>query len=180
MTILNKVTSADAERLIELSRAIYKEHYLYLWHPGGAEWYMAEYAYSADKIKNDLTDAAVEYYTATENDSPLGYMKLALTAGLKGFENFAALEVERIYLFKKAMGRGIGKQFMQLAMQRAIDLRKDIVFLKAMDSSNDAIKFYKSLGYAVCGDLQLPMPTFALMKEEFRGMLILKKDLARL
>jgi hypothetical protein len=65
-------------------------------------------------------------------------------------------------------------------MQRAIDLRKDIVFLKAMDSSNDAIKFYKSLGYAVCGDLQLPMPTFALMKQEYRGMLILKKDVASL
>jgi diamine N-acetyltransferase len=86
-----------------------------------------------------------------------------------------ALEVERIYLYKKAIGKELGKQLMQTAMSRARELKKDIVFLKAMDSGTDALEFYKKLGYEICGRLQLPLPAFHLMKEEYRGMIILKK-----
>lgn len=180
MVTLNKAAITDAARLVELSRDIYKEHYLHLWHPGGAEWYMEDYAYDAEKIKNELADSYIEYFMAVEDGSLLGYMKLVLSARLAGYEDLSALEVERIYLYKKTMGKGIGKQMMNLAGQRAIELKKDIIFLKAMDSSTDAIRFYKKLGYTACGNLQLPMPAFSLMKEEYRGMVILKKEVDRL
>jgi hypothetical protein len=45
-----------------------------------------------------------------------------------------------------------------------------------MDSSTRAIAFYEKLGYIICGSLQLPMPAFSLMKEEYRGMVILKQE----
>jgi len=99
-----------------------------------------------------------------------------LNAQLTGNETQHALEVERIYLLKKIIGNGTGKQFMQMAMDRAKILQKKIIFLKAMDSSIVAIEFYKKLGYRICGSLQLPLPAFSVMKEEYRGMLILKKE----
>ena len=74
----------DAPSLTILAREIYKEHYLHLWHPGGAEWYMQEYAYALEKIQNELLDTHVEYYLAFENDVPAGYMKLVLDAPLPG------------------------------------------------------------------------------------------------
>ena len=95
---------------------------------------------------------------------------------LPGFETLNALEVERIYVYKKTAGKGLGKQLMQTAMNKARELKKDIIFLKAMDSGTDALEFYKKLGYEICGRLQLPLPTFHLMKEEYRGMVILKKS----
>lgn len=176
MITLRKATQTDASVLTTLARQIYKEHYLYLWHPGGARWYMEEYAYAGGKIKNELSDNNVEYFMAFENGIPAGYLKLVLNAQLTGYENRDALEVERIYLLKKMMGKGTGRQFMQLAMDKAKALSKDIIFLKAMDSGIDAIEFYKKLGYSICGSLQLPLPAFLLMKEEYRGMLILKRE----
>jgi diamine N-acetyltransferase len=167
-----KASVADAAMLSALAKNIYREHYLHLWHPGGASWYMNDYAYPQEKIKDDLNDPLVEYYIAAEAGTAVGYMKLVLAAS---FNNDDALEIERIYLHKNVTGKGAGKQLMELAMQRAKELDKQTVFLKAMDSSTAAIAFYKKMGYTISGSLQLPMPEFALMKEEYRGMVILSK-----
>jgi diamine N-acetyltransferase len=171
-----KAATADAAMLSALAKNIYKEHYLHLWHTGGAKWYMNEYAYSLEKIEKDLDDVLVEYYIAAENDIPIGYMKLVLAALLDDNDSKDALEVERIYLHKNFARKGIGKELMELALLRAKQLKKEILFLKAMDSSMDAIAFYQKLGYAICGSLQLPMPQFSLMKEEYRGMVVLKRE----
>jgi diamine N-acetyltransferase len=173
MTTIYKTSAAGAAMLTHLARSIYQEHYLHLWHAGGADWYMNEYAYAAHKITAELADPMVEYFIVAADEEPLGYLKLNTLAALD--ENTNTLEIERIYLHKNAAGRGIGRQLMQLALLRAGELNKEILFLKAMDSSLDAIAFYQKLGYTICGSLQLPMPEFALMKEEYRGMVVLKR-----
>lgn len=177
MITIRKATPGDADFLSDLAKRIYKEHYLYLWLPGGAEWYMEEYAYNSQKIAAELNTHNVEYYIASRDDQPIGYMKLVLQACLPGNEALQALEVERIYLFRQTSGKGIGRKLMDLAMDRAKQLNKEIIFLKAMDSGSGAIQFYQSLGYVVSGAVQLSDKEFALMKPEFRGMLILKKVL---
>jgi N-acetylglutamate synthase-like GNAT family acetyltransferase len=68
---------------------------------------------------------------------------------------------------------------MHTAINRARELRKDIIFVRAMDSGTDAIEFYKRLGFEMCDRLQLPLPVFHLMKEEYRGMVIFKKSVAQ-
>jgi diamine N-acetyltransferase len=179
MISIHKATISDATDIVDLARNIYKEHYLHLWHSGGARWYMEAYAYSLEKMTADLMNDNNEYYIAHDNGSKQGYMKINLNEQLTGFETLNALEIERIYLYKKATRKQIGKQLMQTAMDRARELKKDIIFVKVMDSSTDALKFYKKLGYEICGRLQLPMPEFHLMKEEYRGMIILKKNVEK-
>jgi ribosomal protein S18 acetylase RimI-like enzyme len=175
MIRIEKASAREAVLLTKLSGDIYKQHYLHLWHPGGADWYMNEYAYATDKIKQDLTDKGVEIFIAYEDAVPVGYLKLVLSSVLAGYENHTALEVERIYIDKAYMGRSIGKQFMQIALNKARELKKEFIFLKAMDSATDAIAFYEKLGYTISGKLQLPMPQFLLMKEKYRGMVILHR-----
>lgn len=177
MISFRNATPGDASLLTTLAREIYKEHYLHLWHPGGADWYMNEYAYALHKIEHELLDNNVEYYLAFENNIPAGYMKLLLNSALPGNEANEALEVERIYLLKSMTGKGTGRHLMQMAMEKAKTLHKDFIFLKAMDSSADAIEFYQKLGFSICGTMQLPIPVFSLMKEAYRGMVILKMEL---
>lgn len=177
MITIKKATPNDSTVIAELAIDIYKENYLHLWHSGGAQWYMYEYAYSEEKLKMELDDSNVEYYIANENGSSIGYMKLVLTSTLSGYESMNTMEVERIYLFEKVKGRGIGKKLMELAQFKAQELFKDIVFLKAMDTSIDAIEFYKKMGYKICGSITLPLPVFSLMKKEYRGMVILMKKI---
>ena len=176
--IIQQINSSHVAELAALAKDIYQQHYLHLWHEGGADWYMNEFAYSENKLKNELNDPNVIYCIAYQNKAALGYVKININAELKGFEPLNGLEVERIYLFKNVTGKGIGKQLMQFAFTTAQQYHKDFVFLKAMDSSQDAINFYKCLGFNTCGSFQLPMPAFQLMKEQFRGMIILKKNIS--
>ena len=117
--------------IVDLARNIYKEYYLYLWHSGGAEWYMEEYAYAAEKIKADLMNVNNEYFIATENGSEQGYMKININEKLAGFEELNALEVERIYVYKKASGKKLGKQLMQTAMEQGAGIEERYYFFKS-------------------------------------------------
>ncbi|HEY1017580.1 MAG TPA: GNAT family N-acetyltransferase [Sediminibacterium sp.] len=174
MTI-RQIDTSHAAELSALAKAIYVEHYLHLWYPGGAEWYMNEQAYPAEKLQAELADPNnLHYIVYDELNAPLGYLKLRIIATLSGQEEKDCLEIERIYLHKAATGKGVGRQLMELSETVAKQYHKDMVFLKAMDSSQDAIGFYQRMGYKVCGKLVLP---FAQMKEVYRGMVILQKTL---
>jgi ribosomal protein S18 acetylase RimI-like enzyme len=132
---------------------------------------MHEYAYPEHKILAELSDKENLHYIVRNENEPVGYLKLRLQATLEGLP---ALEIERIYLHRKAAGKGMGKQLMLFSEEIALQHNKQLLFLKAMDSSVDALAFYHKLGYTDHGRLTLPFP---LMKEEFRGMIILRKDL---
>lgn len=176
MVKIKKAFLSDAEMIATHAKSIYKDHYLHLWNDGGADWYMNKYAYALEKIKSELEDINVEYYFLYDNDEIAGYLKLVLDAKFDEDDKGNAFEIERIYFYKKFTGKGFGKQVMAFAIGRATDLKKDLVFLKAMDTSVDAIKFYKHTGFNICGKFLLPMPTFSLMKPEYRGMVVLKKE----
>jgi hypothetical protein len=66
---------------------------------------MEEYAYPLDKIKAELKNNNNEYFIASESGSEQGYLKINLNEQLGGFEGLDALEVERIYVYKKARGQ---------------------------------------------------------------------------
>jgi ribosomal protein S18 acetylase RimI-like enzyme len=171
---ISPIDISQADELSALARTIYKEYYLHLWHPGGAEWYMDEHAYHPEKLKAELADPNNLHFIVRENKKSLGYLKLRINATLKGSEENNSLEIERIYLHREAAGKGIGKQLMLLGEQISRQHSKQMIFLKAMDSSHDAIAFYQKMGYTICGTLILPFPQ---MKEEYRGMVIMQKML---
>ena len=170
------INISDADALAVLSKSIYKEYYLHLWYPGGANWYMDEYAYTPGKLRSELADTNNLHFIVYDDNLPMGYLKIRLHETLEGFEQLNSLEIERIYLHKKIAGKGIGKQLMRLSEEIAVKHTKEMIFLKAMDSSSDAIAFYQKRGYALCGTLTLPFPQ---MKEIYRGMVILKKELLK-
>jgi ribosomal protein S18 acetylase RimI-like enzyme len=171
---IKKIDSIQADMLSRLSKAIYKEYYLHLWHPGGADWYQDEYAYHPDKLRMELDHSNNQHFVVYENDKPLGYLKIRINAVLQEYESMNSLEIERIYLHKEIAGKGIGRELMLLSEAIAKENNKQMIFLKAMDSSADAIAFYQKMGYTICGTWVLP---FEQMKEEYRGMVILSKPI---
>ncbi len=176
--IISQINTEHAAELSALAKNVYQQHYLHLWDIGGADWYMNEYAYPENVLQKELEDSNNIYCIAYHKNKAVGYLKIKIYATLKGFEQLNALEVERIYIDKTVTGKGIGKQLMQYVFDTAKQHKKDIVFLKAMDTSLDSIAFYGKLGFEFCEIFQLPMPAFKLMKKEFRGMVVLKKSIA--
>jgi ribosomal protein S18 acetylase RimI-like enzyme len=165
---VQKAELKDGQLLSYVALKAYADHYLHLWHDGG-KWYM-EKSFSAEKIAYELADPDAIFYLAFYNNSPAGFLKLNLQAPFGDHKN--ALELERIYLIKDSQSKGIGKELVQLTFTMAKENNKDLVWLKAMDTSTESIAFYKKMGFEIEGFHKLD---HALMKEELRGMVIMKK-----
>jgi ribosomal protein S18 acetylase RimI-like enzyme len=168
-----KIRRIGAARVALLSKTAiraYSDHYLHLWYDNG-EWYI-EKSFSIKNLLRELEDENGRFFIIYENDEAVGFLKLNIDAPLAGNENLNGLELERIYLTKKASGKGIGKAVLDFVFQISKEQNKDLVWLKVMDSSTDAIKFYKNNGFEICGTYHLDFPE---MKEEFRGMYIMRK-----
>lgn len=172
---VKKIDSTSAELLSSLAKKIYAPHYTHLWLTGGMDWYMNEYAYPVSKIRSEIENKKCLHYIAYIKNEPVGYLKINIDAAIEGGDKKEGIEVERIYIDTKAVNKGLGTHLMNFAADIAKSYQKKYIFLKAMDSAQLALQFYKKIGYEIIGSFRLSDTTFHLMKEVYRGMYILKK-----
>ncbi len=165
---IKRLESQDALLLSEVALKAYADDYLHLWDDRG-KWYIKKY-FSVERLEAELKDENAVFFLAYYNDSPVGFLKLNIDAPLDGEEEKSCMELERIYLSKDAAGKGIGRRLVDLTFTIAKEYNKDIVWLKAMGSSEGAISFYKKMGFEISGTYTLK---HALMKKELRGMVVM-------
>lgn len=172
MLEIRAISVDDAKQLSAVALEAYSDHYLSYWHDDG-EWYLAR-SFSLNNLRKEFTEKSSRFYLAIFDDRPAGFLKTRTDRCLPGFGDESGFEVERIYLTKAATGNGIGTALMNFSEQRAKEAGRDFVWLKVMDSSAGAIRFYESLGFFKCGTETL---TFPQMKKELRGMYLMKKEI---
>lgn len=177
LTDIKKIDSTSAEALSSLAKSIYVQHYAHLWLPGGMDWYINEFAYPVSKIATEIDNENCLHYIAYINLEPVGYLKINIDAAIKGDDKKKGLELERIYLDTTAVNNGLGTYLMHFVSEIANSYQKEYIFLKAMDTAQLALDFYTKIGYKIEGAFRLSDTTFHLMKEEYRGMYILKKSI---
>ena len=161
----------DAKRLSDIALRSYDDFYLYLWHDNG-EWYRNR-CFTPSVFEDELKNPNHAFYLLKEKEHPVGFLKLNIDQPLKNYEKYNCIELERIYIVKLATGKGLGRRVVEFCFDYGRKLNKEIIWLKAMDSS-DAVGFYEKLGFEHCGTFVLD---FEQMKIEFRGMVIMMKKL---
>jgi len=170
--LLKKLVVNDAASLSAIAIKAYCDHYLHLWDDGG-DWYI-EKCFSISNLEEELADPNAVFYLVFDKDEAVGFLKINIDAAFGGFSKKASMELERIYLTRDASGKGIGSYLLRWFFDFAIERNKKLVWLKVMDSSLPAINFYKRHGFEICGSARLD---FVQMKEEFRGMILMRKRL---
>jgi len=160
----------DAATLSTVALQAYKDHYLHLWHDGGA-WYM-QHSFSTQQFVQELQDANAKFFLVYASQQPVGFIKLNINAPVNNDTN--ALELERIYFTNNATGKGVGSTAVKFVINLAQQLNKQTVWLKVMDTSTAPIAFYKKHGFTICGISRI---TYPQMKEELRGMYVMKKEM---
>jgi diamine N-acetyltransferase len=171
-----KIKKVGLENLREL-QAIgvesYLPHYTHLWKPNGVEWYMNR-CFGDENLKKELADKNIEYYIIENEGENIGMMKLVLRKPLPDSEIENALYLEKIYFVKEWTGKGVGRKFIDFALHRAAELERGCVWLMAMDTSEKPIAAYQRAGFVIHSRTRLD---FEVMKEEFRGMVVMKNCL---
>jgi len=161
----------DSKKLSDIALRSYNDFYLYLWHDNG-EWYRNR-CFTPSVFEEELKEPNHAFYLLKEKGETVGFLKLNIDQPLTGHEQYDSLELERIYLVKSATGKGFGRRVVEFCFDYARNLHKEVIWLKAMDSS-DAVLFYKRMGFEQCGTFVLD---FEQMKKEYRGMVIMMKKL---
>lgn len=172
MITIRKLVAKDARLLAKIARQTYSEHFEYLWEDEGKD-YIAKH-FNEEILESELGDADILYFAGYFDDEIAGYLKLRPQNTLSMFGESDAFEIERIYLTKRAQGKGIGKKMMNLALEIAEKMRKETIWLKVMDGNERSIKFYERFGFSKCGAEQLNLPK---VKTEHRGMFVMRKFL---
>ncbi|MBI1782128.1 MAG: GNAT family N-acetyltransferase [Sphingobacteriales bacterium] len=169
---IKPITKADAALLSEVAVKAYCDHYLHLWYDGG-KWYLNR-CFTEEVLSSELADTNNLFFITYLNNEAVGFLKIKIDSLLDSEPDKNAIELERIYLTKTASGKGIGKKLVELSFSIAKEYNKQLIWLKAMDTSTGPIAFYQQMGFELCGTYHLD---FEQMKEELRGMVIMKKEL---
>jgi len=159
------ITLNDSDALLKLMHRIYIPPYKHLWQDGGI-WYVQN-TFNSDVLEEELAHNDSGYFFVEHQNIRIGILRLLHNVTLKDFENKKATKLHRIYLDPKIHGKGIGKLLMDWSMQEAIKNNSQIFWLEVMDTQEQALKFYKKLGYQISGDFKLE---FELMHKHLRGM----------
>ncbi len=87
-----------------------------------------------------------------KNGDTTGYARLHRGAASGELEKENAIEGCRIYILKKAIGMGLGKQLMQACLQRAQNLGASWIWLGVWEQNSRALAFYKKWGFEKFGE----------------------------
>lgn len=174
---IRKIELSGLQELREIGIKSYVPHYAHLWKPGGVEWYLNR-CFGVEVLQKELTDANIEYYVISGAEKNIGILKLVLQKPLPHSNVENALYLEKIYFIKESTGKGFGKKLIDFTLYRAGELNRQCVWLMAMDTSAKPIAAYERAGFEISAPTRLD-DEFVLMKEEFRGMVIMKNCLEK-
>lgn len=111
---------------------------------------MQEYldkSFNAEKIASELTNPDSHFFLAMENETPIGYMKLNTGAAQTEIRDAVSIEIERIYVKSDFHGKKVGQLLYDKALETALELEKEYIWLGVWEENPKAIRFYEKNGF---------------------------------
>ena len=119
-------------------------------NPADLNAYVSQ-AFSEATIQQELSDPSSAFYLAYLQEELIGYLKLRRGSAPDALRDCKALELQRIYVRQRAVGRGIGAQLMQTAVDYALKAEYHVLWLGVWERNPSAIAFYRKWGFTKFG-----------------------------
>jgi diamine N-acetyltransferase len=108
-------------------------------------------SFSRAKLDAELKNPDSTFFFLYSDDELAGYMKINTGDAQTDFKDPAELEIERIYVTRDFQGLGLGRALVQKALETARAARKKTVWLGVWEKNENAIAFYKKMGFSKTG-----------------------------
>ncbi|WP_173918634.1 GNAT family N-acetyltransferase [Halobacillus sp. Marseille-Q1614] len=151
MTIhIKKCTLEDLHTLQEMSYETFKETFK---HQNTAENMIAylEKSFNLHQVEKELSTHSSQFFFVYFNHEAAGYLKVNTDDAQTEKMGDEALEIERIYIINKFQKHGLGKYLLNKAMEIAAERNKKKVWLGVWEENENAIAFYKKMGFVQTG-----------------------------
>jgi diamine N-acetyltransferase len=144
---------SDIEALAVLAAQTFREAFAGDNAPDDINSYVSE-AFSAERLRSEFADARNQFVLAFlgEREAPVGYAKLRMGRADASVQGPDPIELERLYVLRSALGRGIGAALMRACLDAASRGGHRTLWLGVWERNARAIAFYERWGFEVVGD----------------------------
>ncbi|MDI7742484.1 GNAT family N-acetyltransferase [Lysinibacillus fusiformis] len=149
MTI-KKCTLEDLQTLQEISIETFYEAFKDQNSPENMQAYL-EKAFNLEQLEKELANKFSQFLFVYFNNEAAGYLKINTNEAQSEPMGEEALEVERIYLKPNYQKHGLGKALLNKAIDIATELNKKKIWLGVWEKNENAIAFYKRMGFVQTG-----------------------------
>lgn len=145
---LKKLVPSDLHELQEISRTTFRETFEAHNSAEDLNKYLHEQL-SLDKLSKEIQHPDSAFYFAEINHEAAGYLKLNWGSAQTELIDRSAFEIERIYVLKKYLGKGLGAFLMDAALEIAYKMKPSYIWLGVWEKNERAIRFYEKYGFRV-------------------------------
>ncbi|MDQ0882122.1 GNAT family N-acetyltransferase [Peribacillus sp. V2I11] len=151
MTInIKKCTLEDSCKLQEISYETFNETFKHQNSPENMNVYL-ERAFNLKQLEIELSNISSQFFFVYFDNEVTGYLKVNTNDAQSEEMGAESLEIERIYIKKKFQKHGLGKYLLNKAMEIAMESNKKKIWLGVWEKNENAIAFYKKLGFVQTG-----------------------------
>lgn len=108
-------------------------------------------AYHPAQLKKELLNPSSQFFFLYFHGDLAGYLKVNIDDAQTEEMGEDTLEIERIYIKKAFHRNGLGKYLFNKALEIAESLHKNKIWLGVWEKNENAIAFYKRLGFVKTG-----------------------------
>ena len=140
----------DLAALREFSEAMFLEAFGETCSQEDMDAYLKE-AFDEGKTRSELSNPHSYFYFLYADGILSGYIKLNEAQAQNDLHTDDSLELERIYVSKKAQGKGLGSFLMEKAVETARRKGKRYLWLGVWEKNTKALSFYQKHGFYPIG-----------------------------
>jgi GNAT superfamily N-acetyltransferase len=156
---------------MELLKLIYPPVYEHLWINKDCSFYLNRF-YSQENLELELSNPNAAYYFVSYDNNVVGIFRFIYNQPFIDFPKKKSAYLNRIYLSENAQGKGVANQLFLWAENKVKEQGNTLMWLKAMDSQKQALRFYEKQNYSYATPAQLD---FKLIHSHLRGMKVMYK-----
>ena len=144
--VIHRANRKDLKDLQSVSKITFKESFGDQNTPEDMEKYLRE-KFSEEQLLSELDNPDSEFHLAKLNEQVVGYIKLNIGQAQTELKDDKGLEIERIYVLNKFIGKGVGKQLFNLTLSIANQKDSQYIWLGVWEKNERAINFYLKNGF---------------------------------
>jgi diamine N-acetyltransferase len=110
-----------------------------------------ERAFNVKQLEKELSNISSQFFFVYFNNEVAGYLKVNTQDAQSENMGEDSLEIERIYVRSKFQKLGLGKYLINKAIEIAVEQGKNKIWLGVWEKNENAIAFYKKLGFVQAG-----------------------------
>ncbi|MCG6200048.1 GNAT family N-acetyltransferase [Psychromonas antarctica] len=172
--MVNHIKACSCEQL-ELLRDISIETYRDTFTDSNSDALMQQYldtALTREKLQMEFHHPGSQFYFIYSAGQVAGFLKVNEASAQITTNVANALEVERFYIRKTFLRKGLGKELMGFACELAQQAKKESLYLGVWEGNFRALHFYKRMGFEKVGshlfDMGGEMQTDWVLKKEIK------------